>query len=163
MEPERSLQLSEEPTTDTYPEPDKSSPHCNSLSMINFNIILRVICRAVLLKGRNHLKDLGIDVRMLLNEYSGYTEGGCGLNSGKGPLVGSYEHYNEILGSVRAGNFLTSSLTVSFSSGLSFIELLSFSLKLTRNKKSCPSTCFISNVFTVSCHENLSSVRICPV
>jgi hypothetical protein len=44
--------------------------------------------------------------------------GGCGLNSsgtGQSPPVGCCQHGNEISGSIKAGNFLTSRETISFS------------------------------------------------
>jgi hypothetical protein len=39
MEPEGSFPCSQEPYTDTYPDPDQSSPYHPILSKIHFNII----------------------------------------------------------------------------------------------------------------------------
>jgi len=56
------------------------------------------------LKGRDHSEDLGVDERI-----SGEGVGGCGLDSsgsGQGPMAGSWEHGNELLGSTEDGEFL---------------------------------------------------------
>jgi len=62
---------------------------------------------------------------------------GCRLDStgsGHGPEVGPYEHSNEPLGSVKAGNLLTNTATI-FSSRMKFFT--SQSMTLLRN---CPQT-----------------------
>jgi hypothetical protein len=55
------------------------------------------------LKGRDHLEDLSVDGIL------GKLEGRCGLDasgSGKGPVMGSCEHNNELSGSIKIREFL---------------------------------------------------------
>jgi hypothetical protein len=52
----------------------------------------------------DHLQKLGVDEKIILGKW-----GGCGLDSsgsGYGPVVGSCEHGNEPLGSIKGGEFL---------------------------------------------------------
>jgi hypothetical protein len=60
------------------------------------------------LKGRDHLKDFGLDGRIILDWILNKV-GGCGLDSsglGYGPVVGSCEYGTKPSGSIKGGKFL---------------------------------------------------------
>jgi hypothetical protein len=61
------------------------------------------------LKGRNHLKDLGIDGMIILKCIFGKLSLECGLNSsgsGYGPVASSCKHCSKPSGSIKGGEFL---------------------------------------------------------
>jgi len=62
------------------------------------------------------LEDLDVDGK--INGSYGSKVGGCGLDSsgsGEGPTVSSCERGNELSGSIKVGNFLTSWATTNLS------------------------------------------------
>jgi hypothetical protein len=61
-------------------------------------------------KRRDHSEDINVATRIILKCIFGKSMGECGLDScvlGYGPVAGSCEHGNELSGSIKAGNFLT--------------------------------------------------------
>jgi hypothetical protein len=61
------------------------------------------------LKGRDHVEDLGIHGNIILEWVLGKEGEGCELVAsglGEGTLMGSCEHGNESLGSVKGGEVL---------------------------------------------------------
>jgi hypothetical protein len=61
------------------------------------------------LKGRAHIKDKGIDERIILEWILGNRVGSCAMDSsgsGYGPVAGCREHGNVPLGSIKGGKFL---------------------------------------------------------
>jgi hypothetical protein len=60
------------------------------------------------LKGKDHSEDLGVDGK-IISEWIFGSVGRCGLDlsgSGQGPAAGSYEHDNELLGSINGKELL---------------------------------------------------------
>jgi hypothetical protein len=60
-------------------------------------------------KGRDHLEDIGVGGKIILEYILGNGVGRCGLDSsgsGQGPFVGSCEQSNEPSGSIKGRKFI---------------------------------------------------------
>jgi hypothetical protein len=82
--------------------------HCrNNLFLVTGNIMHTKVWSENL-KERDHSEDLGIDGKIISEHILGNKVGRCGMDasgSGYRPVAGSCEHGNEILGSIRGGEF----------------------------------------------------------